>query len=81
MPIRAFWLLNNNIDRIQASFDLRKAMINVRTGINANEESVGSLQQMLTAETGEVVTISDESKLELSSIRDHNAIDQLKSLQ
>lgn len=81
LPMRTFWLMSNTIDRIQAGFDLRKMNLNLRTGMNATGDAVAELQQLLIAETGEIVVISDQSKYELSSIRDENATQTLKDLQ
>lgn len=78
MPLKTFWLLSNNIDRIQAQQDLRTLNINLRTGMNATSESVGQIYESLIAETGEVVKMSMKAKI--NAPRDYEGFEALRAM-
>lgn len=78
LPLKAFWLLSNNIDRIQAQIDLRALSLNLRTGMNASAESVDQMYETLIAETGEVVKASARSVLNAS--RDQQGFEELRRM-
>lgn len=62
LPIRVFWLLSKNIQRIQARQDLRTLNINTAValgsnGINAN--SIGTMRDQLSDELGVFIKVSN----------------------
>lgn len=78
MPLKTFWLLSNNIDRIEAQKDLRLLSVNVSSGANATTESVQKMYESLQAERGEVVKIHPLSKTLVQ--RDEQGISELKAM-
>lgn len=78
MPLRTFWLLSNNVERIQAQIDLRTMNLRLRTGMSATSDSVGQMYEALIAETGEVVKTS--VKAQLNAPRDQEGFEKLKAM-
>lgn len=78
MPLRTFWLLSNNVERIQAQIDLRTMNLRLRTGMGATSESVGQMHEALIAETGEIVKTS--AKALLNAPRDQEGFEKLKAM-
>ena len=78
MPLKTFWLLSNNIERIQAQLDLRTINLRLRTGMGATDETVNQMCEALIAETGEVVKMS--AIAQLYTPRDQAAFDKLKAM-
>lgn len=78
MPLKTFWLLSNNVDRIQAQLDLRTLNMNIRTGANATSESVEQIYESLVAETGEVVKMSIKAKI--NAPRDQEGFEALRAM-
>jgi hypothetical protein len=76
MPLQTFWLLSNNIERIQAQLDLRTVNILLRTGMNATSETVDQTYEALVAETGEIVKIS--AMAQAYAPRDEAGVEALK---
>lgn len=78
MPLRTFWLLSNNVERIQAQIDLRTMQLNLRTGFGATEQAVKQMHEVLIAETGEVVKTS--AKAQLHAPRDQQGFEELRAM-
>lgn len=77
LPIRFFWTLNNNIDRIQSSFDLRALNLQhvaVATGM-AGGDGVKKYATSLELQIGEVQKIKFDPMAEKF---DKAAFDSLK---
>lgn len=78
MPLRTFWMLSNNVDRIQAQIDLRTLQLNLRSGMGATEQSVNQMYEVLIAETGEVVKTS--AKAQINAPRDQKGFEELRAM-
>lgn len=78
MPLRVFWLLSNNIERIQAQLDLRTMNLRLRTGMDTSGEAVNQMYEALIAETGEVVKMS--LKAQINAPRDQDGFEQLRAM-
>ncbi|MVX56393.1 hypothetical protein E5987_04115 [Parasutterella sp. NM82_D38] len=77
LPIRFFWTLVSNIERIQASFDVRSLSIQhvaVATGM-AGGEGVKQLRDSLVLQIGEVQKVKIDP---MSERLNRNQIDDLK---
>ncbi|WP_252512794.1 hypothetical protein [Acinetobacter brisouii] len=82
MPLRTFWLLSNNVERIQAQIDLRTLSLNMQTSMNATEKGVNQLYESLNAETGEIVKMTADSiaRIRMNQPRDEEGFAQLKAM-
>lgn len=82
LPLVTFWMLNKNIDRLNAEEDLRLAEISVRTGANSSEESLRSLLEDLRKQLGRIVKY-DEAEMARNAkpdVLDEEAIADLNYL-
>lgn len=59
LPIKTFWLMNGNIDRIMAHKDMRS--LSVAVAAQANGEAAKELRQRLVAEAGTVVKVKGDT--------------------
>lgn len=75
LPIKAFWLMNKNIDRIAARQDMRRLSIAMCA---QSSEAANQLRDSLNAESGTVVKMEAESPL--TAVRDERAFAELKGL-
>jgi len=75
LPIKAFWLMNRNIDRIAARQDLRRLSIAMCA---QSSEAANHLRESLNAEGGTVVKTRQEDPLEAK--RDEQGFAELKRL-
>lgn len=76
LPLRTFWLMNTNIDRIQAQADLRS--LSVANMAQAQEDSAREFRQRLVVETGTIVKLEADSPLHAT--RDEAGFAELKAL-
>jgi hypothetical protein len=74
IPMRAFWLLSLNINRLRAEEDGRQLMTACAAQSGEGSENH---RQRLIAETGEV-TVMDPIK---SAVRDLDGLNELKRMQ
>lgn len=75
MPIRCFWTLSQNINRIQAQGDLRKLTISC---ICQDKEATGKYREQLVLEMGRIFEYTiDPTKEKL----DREGLQALKALQ
>jgi len=80
LPIKTFWLMNENIDRIQAQKDMRSLSISVAA--TAMGEAAQQLRQRLIVEAGTIVKVSGESQGRpyIQEERDEAGFAELKEL-
>lgn len=76
--MKMFWLLNNNIDKIEAQQARRSLSVALCGGMNATGEMVTQLLESLIAETGEVIKMS--SNPIANAIRDEDGFSELKAM-
>lgn len=59
LPIRVFWLLSNNIQRIQARNDLRSLNVYSATqlSVNGSTELLNSVREQLLEERGDTIKL------------------------
>jgi hypothetical protein len=77
MPLRRFWLLNKNIDRLRAEEDLRMLSVALHA---ASGESAGDLSEKLMKQMGTVVEF-DEAKRALTQANAERDRDGLMALK
>lgn len=58
LPIKTFWLMNENIDRIQAQKDMRA--LSVAVAAASPGQAAQDLRQRLIVEAGTIVKVSGE---------------------
>jgi hypothetical protein len=75
IPIRSFWLLHKNIDRIKAGDDIRTAIIISRSMTGSGLEE---LFDDLRDQTGKIVIYKSEPSLE--ETYDKEGLEELKAL-
>lgn len=78
MPLKTFWMLSNNVDRIQAQMDLRTLQMNMTSGFGATADSFSKIYEALIAETGEIVKVS--AKAQLNAPRDYQGFEELRAM-
>jgi hypothetical protein len=76
MPVRAFWLMNSNIDRIQAQKDMRSLTVAVCG--QGGGEAAQSFRQRLVIEAGEVVKLKFDPIRE--AVRDEEGFSALREM-
>jgi DNA recombination-dependent growth factor C len=76
MPLKRFWMLSKNVDRIAAEFDYRNAIVAISAG---SSEGVESLMTNLKKQMGSIVEI-DEAKMALSETYDRDGLLSLRGL-
>lgn len=77
MPIRCFWALSENINRIQAQNDLRSLSIAMYA---QGQESALTYRERLEVEMGEVIAYKYSSELLKHEKLDRDGLNKLKSL-
>ena len=82
MPLKLFWTLCNNIQRIQARDDLRSLSVScssaIAGGMSGNVEGVTSLRESLIQERGDVIKHRNDPILD--AVRDDAGIESLRRL-
>jgi hypothetical protein len=76
IPIKTFWLLNQNIDRIEAQKDRRS--LSVAVCGQGGAEAASSLHERLVIESGEVVKLKFDPVRDAE--RDQDGFNALKEL-
>lgn len=76
LPLKTFWLLNTNIDRIQAQKDARS--LNVARISQTAGDAPGHFRQQLVIEAGTIVKLASESPL--AAKRDETGFAELKRM-
>lgn len=71
MPLRAFWVFNGAVNRIQAEKDLRQLQL---LGASQSSEAFTELHEALNKELGQPTVVIDNTS-------DGDAIEKLKGLQ
>jgi hypothetical protein len=59
LPVKTFWLMNGNIDRIQAQKDMRT--LTVTSAAQSPGEAAKELRQRLIVEAGTIVKVEGDS--------------------
>lgn len=77
MPLRTFWLMNKNIDRIQAQNDMRSLVRSVTS--QSGQEQIENYRKTLIAETGTIVKL-EEGVTVIEAERDEAGFAELKSM-
>lgn len=80
LPIKTFWLMNGNIDRIQAQKDLRSLSRQVVAG--SDREQITKFRESLLAEVGTIVKVEGDAVIHarMSEKRDEAGFAELKEL-
>jgi hypothetical protein len=78
LPIRTFWLMSGNIDRIWAQQDMR-GMTLAMVG-QSTQESVAAYRDQLVIETGTMVKLGKDSRPEREPERDEEGFAELKRM-
>lgn len=76
LPIKTFWLMHANIDRIKAQEDMRSLTVSI--GAQAGGEAVKSIRQQLIVEAGTIVKAAPADPLDAQ--RDEKGFAELKAL-
>lgn len=76
IPIKTFWMMNQNIDRILAQRDIRALTVAV-TG-QGGQEATQSYRQTLTIEVGTVVKMSEDPVRD--AVRDEEGFQSLREM-
>lgn len=78
-PIRLFWLLNKNIDRLNAEDDMRMLMI---MGSHTSSEAFQTLQEALAKRVGKIASFDKSSAAfnPLNAKQDKEGLMKLKML-
>jgi hypothetical protein len=77
LPLRTFWLMHNNIDRIEAQRDMRTLSIGVAA--QSTNEAAQEVRSRLEIERGEVVVV-DEQQARAAETLDAEGLDELRTL-
>ena len=79
IPIRAFWMMANTIDRIEAQQDLRKLTISVTC---QGQEAAQNHRERLILEVGEVVKLNGKRQISAlpNAERDEVGFAELKAM-
>jgi hypothetical protein len=75
VPIRAFWLMNFNIDRVQAQGDIRALTVAIS---GQDGEAAQDYRQKLVLEVGTIVKLEEGSVL--SEKRDEEGFSELREM-
>ena len=81
IPIRLFWFMSRQIERIQAQRDLRALTVGVCS--QGGSEAAQECRERLVLEIGEVYVIDDnqqETESPLNAVRDEAGFAELKAL-
>jgi hypothetical protein len=80
LPLKTFWLMNRNIDRIEAKNDMRA--MSVAIVAQANGDSVQQFRQELVVEAGTIVKLEGEGEdtTPLEAKRDETGFADLKMM-
>ena len=73
MPLKTFWLMNENVKRLQAESDLREMAI---SAVSQNPEGFSQHQERLVLELGEVVIV--ERPEVMNAVRDQAGFEELR---
>lgn len=76
LPIKTFWMLNGNIERIEAQKDMRALTIAVNG--NAGAQAAQDYRQRLVIEVGTVVKLEDNPVA--LAVRDEEGFAELKAM-
>ncbi len=77
MPVKTFWMLHKNVDRIAAESDMRSAMIAIKS---QSGEGVQSMMTDLRQQLGQVIEIDQEAEVKAAMARDDNNRSDLADL-
>lgn len=75
LPIKTFWMLNSNIERIQAQKDMRALTVAV---CGQGSEAAKSYRETLVVEIGTVVKLEESNPLK--AVRDEAGFQALRDL-
>jgi hypothetical protein len=78
LPIKTFWLMADNIDRVEARKDMRA--LTVAQVSQATPEGVQQLREALVIEAGTIVKLDETPEDPRNAKRDDDAIAVLKQL-
>ena len=79
LPIKAFWFMNAQIERINAQRDIRS--LDVISATNSPDiETVTSYRERLVIEIGEVVRESKASSSPMDAVRDEVGFAELRAM-
>lgn len=78
LPLKTFWMMSGNIDRIWAQKDMR-AMTLAVIG-QSTQESVVAYRQQLVIEAGNIVKLGEDTGLRPVAPRDEEGFAELKSM-
>lgn len=76
LPIRTFWLMNSNIDRILAQQDMRS--LSVAVCGQGGAEAAQEYRKRLVIEVGTIVKLEENPILE--AVRDEEGFEALKTM-
>lgn len=74
LPIKTFWLMSNNIERISAQRDLRSLTVAV---CGQGGEAAHEYRQRLILEVGKIVKLDSNP---MNAVRDEAGFEELKKL-
>jgi len=74
LPIKTFWMLNNNIERVQAQKDMRALTVAV---CSQGSEAAQSHRETLVIEVGTIVKLDENP---LKAVRDEVGFQALRDL-
>jgi hypothetical protein len=77
LPLKTFWAMNRNIDRIEARDDQRRLTLSMVS--QGTPENVATLRQALVLEAGTIVRMDDEVNPMLAR-RDEDGFAELKRM-
>jgi hypothetical protein len=72
LPLKTFWLMSNNIDRIDAQEDMRSLTI---VTVGQSGEAANELRKSLNVESGMIVKVQEVHE------RDEAGFEELRGLQ
>jgi len=77
LPLKTFWLMSRNVDRIQAQKDMRSLTVAV---CSESAEGAATYRQRLVVEAGTLVKLEDQPPAQLIDERDEVGFAELKGL-
>jgi hypothetical protein len=77
LPVKTFWAMHRNIDRIEARDDQKRLALNIVS--QSTPESVATYRQALVLEAGTIVRMDDEVNPMLAR-RDEDGFAELKRM-
>lgn len=79
MPIKTFWMMSSNIDRIMAQSDMRSLTVSVCA--QAGQEAVESYRKHLIIEVGSIVKLESEAASPIiDEVRDQEGFNELRGM-